>query len=1559
VANGLAGVLVNGNDDNVIGGTAAGAGNVISGNTAGNGIWITNGGDGNIIQGNLIGTNPAGTVNIPNVIGVNLNAGASNTVIGGSTATSRNVFSGNTLYGVHLADSGTTSNVIQGNYVGTTISGATALPNGFEGVRIASGASGNTVGGTAAGEGNVLSGNGGSGLQIIDSTTSGTTVQGNIMGLNAAGTAALPNVFHGISIVNSPSNTIGGTAAGAGNTISGNQQSGIQITGSTATGNTITGNMIGTDATGLTDLGNSGGVLIQNGASGNTVGGTTIAARNIISGNTHGVFITAVGTNSNTVIGNYIGVGSDGVTDVGNTLAGVSITEGASSNTIGGPTAGARNVISGNNGHGVSILGSAFALPGDGTANNRIIGNFIGTDATGLLDVGNGGNGVFVEASVAGPARHNRIGGLTSGERNVISGNAGWGVQLSYAVTGTQIQGNYIGVDATGDTALGNSAGGVVSSNYDNAGNTIGGVQPGAGNVISGNIGAGIGLGGDGTRVQGNIIGLNAAGLAAVPNTGRAITSGGATNWVIGGDDAEDGAVDGIVRARNIIAGNAEGVAFEVGGVMNGRIQGNYFGTAINGNVAIANGTQDIALAGASGVTIGGTTPGAGNVIGKALTISSLYAPVSNVTIAGNLVGLGADGTTLLGSGFYNGIELTDSGTGNAITGVTIGGTSAAARNVIGGMGNGILMVGANTSNNTVLGNYIGTSSAGTAARSNQTGIRVESGAHDNTIGGTTAAARNIISGNTNVGVYILAAGNTVQGNLIGTNANGTAALPNSTGVRLQGSSNLVGGTTAGARNVISGNLDMGVSIAAAANNQVYGNYIGTDITGSGAIPNVFGVRLTDGANNNHIGSAVSGSGNLISGNSSMGIHIGHATAPSNFIQGNLIGTNATGSAALANQGPGVFLGEAQGTTVGGTAPGEGNVISGNAQAGVVITGASATGNLVIGNVIGLDRQGENAVPNATGVQISGSPSNTIGGTTPGERNIISGNLDGGVYISHPSNTVTGNYFGTDSTGMTAIPNRDYDIRVDDGTGTTQIGGLTATPGTGAGNLFAGMVWMYVGNGTVQGNTFGLAADGVTPLGRELIGDEGGPATYAGSGVHLFASSSPSTIGGTTPGAGNVFGGTGIVNRFFNGPSHIHVFRDTSAGNVIQGNYIGTDITGTIDTSTAERAILLDSVNNQVGGGTSQARNIIAGTNRGIEVNKTGNTIEGNWIGLGADGQSVLGNDFTGILDWVGATTIRSNVITGNGVGFGTSGIYLFGSGSTVTANTIGTTAAGSAAGNYAGIALASGATSNTIGGSLPGQGNTIANSTTSGLRLEGSSGSANSFTGNIYFGNLSLGIDAGPLGPTLNDAPDADGVLNYPVITGSQVVGTDIVVEGTVPAGHTARIFVSAPSGNGAGQGQQLLASVLDDSIADENPAPGQFRIRIPIGPGVNHGTPLTALTLGSTSEFSPIVFAGEVGSFLAPQITLGQTTVSLVTGNSIDVEGSFYDPDSIEWTATVNYGDGSGVQPLTLNADRTFRLQHQYSVVDSNLGHTSTGSLTPSPCRFATILWCPARRR
>jgi hypothetical protein len=195
---------------------------------------------------------------------------------------------------------------------------------------------------------------------------------------------------------------------------------------------------------------------------------------------------------------------------------------------------------------------------------------------------------------------------------------------------------------------------------------------------------------------------------------------------------------------------------------------------------------------------------------------------------------------------------------------------------------------------NQVLGNYIGTDLYGRAGLGyHNNGIDVAG--DNNTIGGSKTGARNLISGNGRDGVLIDsgATGNLVQGNYLGTNAAGTLALPNGTGLEILGPSNTVGGTAAGAGNLISGNGGDGVLINnGATGNQVQGNKIGTNAAGLTALANGSqGVDILDGSNNTIGGSAV-GAGNLISGNTFEGILL-ESGATGNQVQGNIIGTDA------------------------------------------------------------------------------------------------------------------------------------------------------------------------------------------------------------------------------------------------------------------------------------------------------------------------------------------------------------------------------------------------------------------------------------------------------------------------------------------------------------------------------------------------------------------------------------------------------------------------------------------------------------------------------------------
>lgn len=182
--------------------------------------------------------------------------------------------------------------------------------------------------------------------------------------------------------------------------------------------NIVRGNFIGTDVTGTASLGNASGVLIESGATNNTIGGTVAAGRNLISGNVIGVEITGSGTSNNSVQGNFIGTDLTGAAALNN-LRGMLISTEASNNLIGGANTAARNVISSNTTEGIRLTDL-------GTTANRIQGNFIGTDLNGTGDLGNLATGIII----LGDASGNIVGGQAAGTGNRIAFNNTGGVQV-------------------------------------------------------------------------------------------------------------------------------------------------------------------------------------------------------------------------------------------------------------------------------------------------------------------------------------------------------------------------------------------------------------------------------------------------------------------------------------------------------------------------------------------------------------------------------------------------------------------------------------------------------------------------------------------------------------------------------------------------------------------------------------------------------------------------------------------------------------------------------------------------------------------------------------------------------------------------------------------------------------------------------------------------------------------------------------------------------------------------------------------------------------------------
>ena len=611
-------------------------------------------GDGEVVAGNLVGTDAAGSAGLGNSVGVRVVSGSGD-LIGGTGSGARNVISGNASAGVEIAGASSSGVKVAGNVIGTDPAGSVARANGV-GVRIA-GSAGNTVGGTMASARNLISGNTGTGVDLAGGGTSGTTVLGNYIGTDPAGSASIPNRQAGVLVeAGASGNTIGGTSAGARNLISGNifkgGSAGVVLTDAGTSQNTVEGDWIGLDASGTAALGNRDGVVLRAGAGGNTIGGTTAGARNVISGNQRpgvaqsrraGIRIEW-DAGANTVAGNYIGTDTTGTSAIANDIG---VWTFGSGSTIGGGTSGVRNVISGNRESGIEI---------DSGSGNTVAGDYIGTNASGNAPLPND-TGVWI----AGGSSTNTIGGASAGARNVISGNASIGADVNgqdcnlqnfNPVTDNTVAGNYIGTDAGGTTAIGNHIGVRLAAGA--ADNVVGGV--GSGNLISGNDDAGVliedraGVDCDtgdststGNSVVGNLIGTDRNGVAAIGGGGVVLE---ASHNLIGGTAP---------GAGNVIAWTDSGVD----------VSGNY--DSILGNSIFSNDGLGISLDGAnhgqaapsitSVVTAAGSTTIGGTLSSTPSTqfrIELFSSPSCDASGAG-------EGRVFLGS-----VDATTNGSGNA-----------------------------------------------------------------------------------------------------------------------------------------------------------------------------------------------------------------------------------------------------------------------------------------------------------------------------------------------------------------------------------------------------------------------------------------------------------------------------------------------------------------------------------------------------------------------------------------------------------------------------------------------------------------------------------------------------------------------------------------------------------------------------------------------------------------------------------------------------------------------------------------------------------------------------
>jgi parallel beta-helix repeat protein len=673
-----------------------------------------------------------------------------------------------------------------------------------------------------------------------------------------------------------------------------------------------------------------------------------------------------------------------------------------------------------------------------------------------------------------------------------------------------------------------------------------------------------------------------------------------------------------------------------------------------------------------------------------------------------------------------------------------------------------------------------------------------------------------------------------IIGNRIGTNAAGTAAIGNQGwGIFCACAySTIVGGTTASKRNLISGNA-AGIALASTHDNIVKGNWIGLDISGTAAIPNWGSVGIgLQGTSRDLIGGQEPGAGNVISGNPACGVEIFLGTSGARII-GNLIGTDANGTAAIGNQ-QGVVVTGASGNTV------SDNVISGNSY-GLVLAG-NVHDTVVAGNRIGTDVTGEHPLGNATqGVILQPDSlttptvfpdSNLIGGVTSADANVISGNGAQGIFVlGGTNNTIRGNRIGTNSSGTAAVPNGLGGIYMKSVPSASTISGNAVSSNIISGNGSNGVTLDTGATGTViVGNTIGANASVTAPLGNN------------GDAIGIYNGASGNTVSDNT-----------VVASTYNG---VRVYNNAD-GNTIRHNWIGTNAALATGLGNEDQGI---SVEASIG-------TTIGGTNAG----------DGNVVAYNAQGGILLESAANN-------TNILGNVISGNG-GNGV-GIINGSTLTTVVGNRIGTDASGTVGfpNTLSGVSIS--ASNNVVGDYSPpyALGNIIAFNGAYGIEV--ASGSGNDIVSNSIFGNASMGIFL---------AAGANNDLEAPVIASAVDNGTNTTVTGTVnlgAPGATAvlQFFVNDtcdPSGYGEGQTPVGVTAVV---AGGDGTAP--FSADLPsrlVGKAITATTSTILGPGGSTSDFSGCLVVNRL--LWARQVGIGandSATAVATDGSAVYVAGT-----------------------------------------------------------------------
>jgi gliding motility-associated-like protein len=1309
--------------DNInIGGTGASDGNLISGNNYG--IFFFECGIGAQVLNNKIGTTKDGDVALANIgggihIGTNVTGAVQIGAPGAGNLISGNYFAG--TYGINVL--GGNSNVIHGNKIGLDITGNLAVPN-YGGINI-SGPSNTHVGGLVSlNEGNIIAGNTMHGIHVQGASDL-TSIQGNRIGMNEAGTGSIPNGISGIYVADATNTSIGG-GIDYGNVISGMSLAGQTaiLLGSDGSGTSIQSNLIGCDPTGNIPIPNRVGISIEDDhqvyiggnagkenfivasteagvefnspvsstMEGNSVGrsntgvtagmsneyGVIVQNKNAVIGNTipnfilnsnvHGIYISGDQADSVFIAANYIGTDAANALGIGNAGDGIHIDE-ADATEIGAPFY--PNIIIGNDESGIRIQGDA--------QENYIHNNIIADQANvGLTN----SNGIYL----LNGATETTIGGLFGVSGNNFIGDAiNDGIRIEEA-DNNYIYGNKIGTDGNSITN-GNKNGIKVDHSID----IYIGESGGYFNVISGNNDVGILLDSvTNSLIYSNLIGVNLTGNGPVPNTIGIQMTGGSQFIEVG---------QGNVAAHaNTISAN-DSIGIQIDSPFNG-VYRNYIGTT-SGGLGAMNG-QDYGIAiGPLGIatTVGGDLTTEGNLL-TSNEVAGILLEASGCQISGNIIGVSPTYVNL--GTQQKGIVVSGVSAANSNIGA-ISGSALEYGNVIMNHGTAGIEITDGANNIKIIANFIGVNPSGNATYTQEAGVLVTSTAGiDNMIGEDLADGENIISGNSE-GIHLNGAVHTfIYNNRIGTNILGTLPVPNENGIQLTNAGfNTIGGNGL-QQNLISGNSQNGILMSGASStqNEIVGNLIGCNLAISASLPNLTGIRIENGATNNFIGQPGFGNGNKITGNNEVGILVDNAS--SNLFYNNRIGLPYSNVYGVVLQN-GATLNEF------GGAPAYRNYISNNDSIGIAINGAD--NNTIAGNFIGTNEIGNAPEPNVIGVYMNSSVGNNIG--TPAYRNIISSNTISGITIENSaSNFIKNNYIGTDTSGnaIFAASGNGVGIHIKN-SNDNLIGGNSTIDHENVicNNVNQGIFMEGAVLNELYGNKIGISKNGILYFGNFK------------EGIHLENGSDNNTFGAP---------GTGLANSI--AANSVGIYAKFSDANIIASNFIGNNTNGTGSLSGTNNQAIGIHLDTASTGNIIEELNIIGG-NTAVGVKISGNltennVISGNYFGIGSNGVNPLSNGVTNLMiadsahqNLIGGQTLAdrnyfggnmqqhiyltwdadSNQIAGNYINLGTDGATTY--------NTVD------------GIYLTVDSKQNIIGGGLPGEGNTIVGLSGNGIRLDSS----------------------------------------------------------------------------------------------------------------------------------------------------------------------------------------------------------------------------------------------